>query len=234
MKTIDQILQEKTPDIVESFLQIKSKSSDSDEEVLIKSKLLNDEKLLGILSEYYGVPVINEIKNEDMDFELVRKLPISFSRKYRLMPLSRSDGAINVVLAPPVNLYALDEVKSLFNCPIKTHLTFNHTLYESINSVYEQSKEISNDIEEESTEIAELEIHEPRDLLEAYDEAPIIKFVNSLLFQAVKEKASDIHIECFEKNLVVRFRKDGMLHNITSVQKNTVRCDLTRKNNGRT
>lgn len=229
MKTIDRILQEKTPDIVESFLQMKSKSSESAEEVLIKSNLLDDENLLSVLSEYYELPVLREIKNEDVDLELVRKLPIGFSRKHRLIPISQNNGTMKVVLAPPLDLYALDEVRSLFNCPIETHLTFKHTLYESINRAYEQGQEISSDIVgKETIDSVELNIQEPKDLLEAYDEAPIIKFVNSLLFQAVKEKASDIHIECFEKNMTVRFRKDGMLHNMASVGKNVQASIISR------
>ncbi len=228
MKDIDHILQEKNPEIVESFLQIKSKSSESAEEVLIKSNLLDDEKLLSVLSEYYGVPVLREIRNEDIDFELVRKLPIKFSRKHRLIPISQTNGTMKVALAPPVDLYALDEVRSLFNCPVETLLTFKHTLYENINRAYEQNQEISSDIEQEQTENVELDIHEPKDLLEAYDEAPIIKFVNSLLFRSVKEKASDIHIECFEKNMTVRFRKDGMLQNITSVGKKVQSAIISR------
>lgn len=229
MKTIDRILQEKNPDIVESFLQMKSKSSESAEEVLIKSNLLDDENLLSVLSEYYELPVLHEIKSEDVDLELVRKLPIGFSRKHRLIPISQNNGTMKVVLAPPLDLYALDEVRSLFNCPIETHLTFKHTLYESINRAYEQGQEISSDIVgKETIDSVELNIQEPKDLLEAYDEAPIIKFVNSLLFQAVKEKASDIHIECFEKNMTVRFRKDGMLHNMTSVGKNVQSSIISR------
>ena len=95
----------------------------------------------------------------------------------------------------------------------------NHIVLESINRVYERGKEMTEGIEDDSTGISEYDLQEPKDLLEAEDEAPIIRFVNSLLFQAVKEKASDIHLECFEKELSVRFRKDGILHEITSVPK---------------
>jgi len=228
MKTLDQILQESNPDILENFQELKSKSSDSPEEVLIKSDLLNDETLLKVLSEYYEVPVIREIKDEDIDFELVKELPISFSRKYRLIPLSKTNGTVKIAIAPPIDLYALDEVRSIFNCSIETHLTLNHTLYESINRVYEQGKDMSGDIDDEAIGITESELQEPKDLLETDDEAPIIRFVNSLLFQAVKEKASDIHIECFEKDVAVRFRKDGMLHNITSVPKKTQSSIISR------
>lgn len=219
MKTLDQILQESNPDILENFLDLKSKSTESPEEVLIKSNLLNDDSLLNVLSEYYEVPIIKEIRDEDIDYQLVKELPISFTRKFRILPLTKNNGVLKVAFAPPIDLYAMDEISSLFACNIETLLTHNHIVYESINRVYEQGKEMDEDIDDDSIGITESEIQEPKDLLDADDEAPIIRFVNSLLFQAVKEKASDIHLECFEKEVAVRFRKDGMLHNVTTVPK---------------
>ena len=75
MKTLDQILQESNPDILENFLDLKSKSTESPEEVLIKSNLLNDDTLLSVLSEYYEVPIIKEIRDEDIDYQLVKEVP---------------------------------------------------------------------------------------------------------------------------------------------------------------
>ncbi len=219
MKTLDQILQESNPDILENFLDLKSKSTESPEEVLIKSNLLNDDTLLSVLSEYYEVPIIKEIRDEDIDYQLVKEVPISFTRKFRILPLTKTNGVLKVAFAPPIDLYAMDEISSLFGCNIETHLTHNHIVYDSINRVYEQGKEMADDIDDDSIGITESEIQEPKDLLDTDDEAPIIRFVNSLLFQAVKEKASDIHLECFEKEVAVRFRKDGMLHNVTTVPK---------------
>jgi len=219
MKTLDQILQESNPDILENFLDLKSKSTESPEEVLIKSNLLNDDNLLDVLSEYYEVPIIKEIRDEDIDYQLVKELPISFTRKFRILPLNKTNGTLKVAFAPPIDLYAIDEISALFGCSIETLLTHNHIVYESINRVYEQGKEMDEDIDDDSIGITEAEIQEPKDLLDTDDEAPIIRFVNSLLFQAVKEKASDIHLESFEKDVAVRFRKDGMLHNVTTIPK---------------
>jgi len=219
MKTLDQILQESNPDILENFLDLKSKSTESPEEVLIKSNLLNDDNLLDVLSEYYEVPIIKEIRDEDIDYQLVKELPISFTRKFRILPLNKTNGTLKVAFAPPIDLYAIDEISALFGCSIETLLTHNHIVYESINRVYEKGKEMDEDIDDDSIGITEAEFQEPKDLLDTDDEAPIIRFVNSLLFQAVKEKASDIHLECFEKDVAVRFRKDGMLHNVTTIPK---------------
>lgn len=219
MKTLEQIIGETSPQVLDKFLELVEKSSDSPEELLIKSSLFEDEDKLSILSEYYEVPMLTKISDDDIDFDLVRELPIGFSKKFRLLPLGRDNSTLKVAFAPPMDLYALDEISSLYNCSLQTFITHNYVVISSINRIFEESKEMADEIDDESVGITETEFKEPKDLLDAEDEAPIIRFVNSLLFQAVKEKASDIHLECFEKEVAVRFRKDGLLHNVTTVPK---------------
>lgn len=220
MKSIQEIISEKNPDALVKIDELLQKNGESLEEILLKSEVLSEEEVLEVLSEFYEFPYTLTISEKDIDQELIKTLPITFAKKFRLIPFQKKDDKVIIVFAPPVDLYALDEMKSLFGCEIEPLLALNHVVINSINRIYERGKEMTEGIEEdEATGIAEYDIHEPKDLLEAEDEAPIIRFVNSLVFQAVKEKASDIHLECFEKDVSVRFRKDGLLHEITSVPK---------------
>ena len=219
MKSIQEIISERNPDALVRIDELLSKNGESFEEILIKSRVLDEKEILEVLSEFYEYPYTLTISEREIDPELVKTLPISFAKKFRLIPFQRKNGKVMIILAPPLDLYALDEIRSLFGCEIEPVLALNHVVLESINRVYERGKEMTEGIEDDSTGITEYDLQEPKDLLEAEDEAPIIRFVNSLLFQAVKEKASDIHLECFEKELSVRFRKDGILHEITSVPK---------------
>lgn len=219
MKSLEEIISEKNPDAAVKVNELLSRNGERLEETLLKSKLLSDKEVLEALSDFYEVPYIHSISEKDIDPELVKIIPISFAKRFRLIPLKRGDGKVVVALAPPLDLYVLDEVKSLFGCEIEPFLTLSHVVLDSINKVYERGREMSDEIQEETLGITESEFQEPKDLLEAEDEAPIIRFVNSLLFQAVKEKASDIHLECFEKDLLVRYRKDGILHKVSSVPK---------------
>ena len=219
MKTIEEIISEKKPEALVKIDEILSKNGESIEEALLNYQVLEEEEVLDVLSQFYEFPYILSISEKDIDPELVKILPISFAKKYRLIPFQKKEGSVVIVFAPPLDLYALDEIKSLFGCEIEPVLALDHVVTNSINRVYERDKEMTEGIEDDSQGITEYDIHEPKDLLDADDEAPIIRFVNSLLFQAVKEKASDIHLECFEKEVSVRFRKDGILHEITSVPK---------------
>jgi general secretion pathway protein E len=219
MKSLEEIVNRRNPEAWVKIDELLSRNGERFEETLIKSKALSDNEVLEILSDFYEVPCIHSISEKDIDPELVKLLPISFAKKFRLIPLKRGDGKVLVAIAPPIDLYVLDELKSVFGCEVEPFLALSHVILDSINKVYERGREMTDEIEEESLGITESEFQEPKDLLEAEDEAPIIRFVNSLLFQAVKEKASDIHIECFEKEVTVRFRKDGLLHRVASVPK---------------
>lgn len=219
MKSIQEIISEKNPDALVKIDELLAKNGESAEEALIKSNILEDKDTLEVLSEFYELPYTLNISEKDIDPELIKTLPISFAKKFRIIPFQIRNNKVVIIFAPPLDLYALDEIKSLFGYEIEPVLAMNHVVLDSINRVYERGKEVGEGIEDESAGITEYDIHEPKDLLDAEDEAPIIRFVNSLLFQAVKEKASDIHLECFEKELAVRFRKDGILHEITSVPK---------------
>lgn len=219
MKSIEELIGEKNPEALIKIDEILSKNGESVEEALLNSRVLEDEEVLDVLSKFYEFPYTLSISEKDIDPELIKILPISFARKYRLIPFQKKGDCVEIIFAPPLDLYALDEIKSLFGCDIEPVLAMDHVVVNSINRVYERDREMAEGIEDDTEGITEFDIQEPKDLLDAEDEAPIIRFVNSLLFQAVKEKASDIHLECFEKEVSVRFRKDGILHEITSVPK---------------
>ncbi|HEX3033696.1 MAG TPA: type II secretion system ATPase GspE [Thermodesulfobacteriota bacterium] len=219
MKSLEEIISKRAPLVQDKINELTSKNGEKLEEILLKSNVLSHEEAIGILSEFYGIPGILTISERDIDTDLVKLLPISFAKKFRLMPLHKGDGKVTVAVSPPLDLYALDEIASLFGCEVEPVLAPNSVVVECINKVYERGKEMRDDIEDQALGITESEFQETRDLLEAEDEAPVIRFVNSLLFQAIKERSSDIHIECFEKDVTVRFRKDGILHEVTSVPK---------------
>ncbi|NIP37629.1 MAG: type II secretion system ATPase GspE [Candidatus Dadabacteria bacterium] len=219
MRSLQEILIDRNPELGSRIKDILTTSEDSAEEAIIRSNILNDKQILEAFSEYYELPFRVSIFEKEIDPELAQLIPIAFAKKNRIIPLNRDNNKVYVAISPPLDLYSLDELKSLFNCDVEPFLSPSHVVLDCINKVYERDREVTEDIEGDVTGISEAEFQEPKDLLEAEDEAPIIRFVNSLLFQAVKEKASDIHVECFEKDVVIRFRKDGMLHKITEIPK---------------
>jgi general secretion pathway protein E len=218
LKTLEKLIEERNPSI-KAKLSESVANGERFEEALIKSNLIGESELLGILAEFYGFSCMEKLSEGDIDRELIKSVPIAFAKKYKLIPIKRVGGAVEVAFAPPIDLYVIDEVRSLFGVDVVPYLVPGGIVIDCINKVYERGSGIKDGIEEHDPGITETYLQEPADILDTDDEAPIIRFVNSLFYQAVKERASDIHIECFEKEVTVRFRKDGILHEVTSIPK---------------
>ncbi|MGH7287938.1 MAG: type II secretion system ATPase GspE, partial [Myxococcota bacterium] len=158
------------------------------------------------------------IHTDDVDLELLERLPIAFAKTHSVLPLGRTpEGVLRVATASPLDTTVFDDLRLLFDGDeIETELAPRRTILSLINQAYDRGVgSLDGIVEEASVDFAALasEISaEPQDLLESDDDAPIIRLVDSLFQQAVKERASDIHVEPFEKDIRVRFRSDNMLY----------------------
>ena len=194
-------------------------------DVLVDMGALEPQRLARALAQEYWLPFQAHIDEHALDTELVAKVPINYAKKNRLLPLSSDGSVIIVAVADPSNYEALDDLHVLFASPIQPVVVPGEIMNEAINRAYDQAttttaQDLMIDLEEERLDVVANELaQEPRDLLESEDAAPIIKLVNGLLSQAVKDRASDIHVEVFERDLVVRFRVDGMLYDVLTPAK---------------
>ncbi|MHB8482737.1 MAG: type II secretion system ATPase GspE [Nitrospiria bacterium] len=170
-----------------------------------------------------GLPFLASISEHDIEKEWISKVPIGFAKKNEVIPLKKEGDRVQVATARPFNLNALDDLRILFGREIGVAMASSRLILSLINQVYERSQDsadkVMEGIEGNLIEVDAGEIPVSVDLLEATDEAPIIRLVNSLIFQAVKQRASDIHFEPFEREFVVRYRIDGILYNILSPPK---------------
>ncbi len=175
------------------------------------------------VSEQTAIPRLDTIPDSEVDASLVESLPLSFVKSNLIFPVKRDVDSVIVAIGNPKKLFALDDLARLFSARIRPVLVPEGELLDIINRHYERFSETAQEVVDEidggSIEAIAHSFEEPKDLLDLTDEAPIIKLLNTLLFQAVKEQSSDIHIEPFEKQLEVRFRKDGVLYPILSPPK---------------
>jgi general secretion pathway protein E len=152
--------------------------------------------------------------------ELVAPLPMPFARRHLVLPLGRDDAGLDVAVADPTALDALSDLRFLYRTPVRPLVVPAPALREAITRAYDAASRSAADtmdaIEDERLDLAPTALPEPPDLLEAGDEAPTIRLVNALLSQAVKDGASDVHIEPYERDLAVRFRIDGLLTDVLS------------------
>jgi general secretion pathway protein E len=194
-------------------------------DVLADMGAIEPQRLARALAQEYGLPFQAHIDPATLDNDLVARVPINYAKKNRLLPLGSDDGAVTVAIVDPANYEPLDDLHVLFGKAIQPVIAPAEVITEAINRAYDQAAtttahDLMIDLDEEGLNSVASELaSEPRDLLEADDAAPIIKLVNGLLSQAVKDRASDIHVEVFESDLVVRFRVDGMLYDVLSPPK---------------
>ncbi len=186
--------------------------------------LLGTEALLHAQAEAFGLPVAPEIRPAEIPEDVVRPVPIQFAKRHRVLPLAEENGRVTVALADPEDLRVLHDLRVLLGRPVSPCLAPADQILQAINRVYELGSDRAGDLMEGLSEVGldalAHELEEPKDLLDASDEAPIIRLVNGVLFQAVKDRASDIHVEAFERELQIRYRIDGVLYPVLNPPKN--------------
>jgi general secretion pathway protein E len=225
-KTLGQILVE-TAIISEGQLEealAEQRASDGRKklgEVLVEKDYVNAESMYKALAIQLDLPYYEKLPINDIDPTLVDNIPIHFCRDNLVLPIARDDFNVTVVVSDPLNVAPLDDLRLILSTNINMIISSPSVIENSINRVYERAHDASQKVLDELNvpDISEdADLEETRDLLEASDdEKPIIRLVNSLLARAVKERASDIHIEPFENEVLVRFRIDGILHDKTQV-----------------
>lgn len=168
------------------------------------------------LAQYASLPLITEITEAMADLTVLSQVPLAFLRGYVIIPVVK-DGQTIILAANPLSFQPLDEVNMLLGGNSTYAVAPYDAIVNAINRYYplHGAKEMIAELEEEEKpeEVAFEEIEE-KDILSMASEAPIIKLVNNILFQAVKRSASDIHIEPFEKEIRVRYRIDGIMHDV--------------------
>ena len=177
---------------------------------------VDEEELTAALAEASGLPRVEEIRPGEIPGDLTRAVPIQFAKRNRVMPLAEEEGRVVVALADPDEVEALHDLRVLLRRPLSLRVAAPGQILHAINRAYEQgsdsAEELMEDLADEGLASLAQELEEPQDLLDASDEAPVIRIVNGVLFQAVKDRASDIHIEPFERELQIRYRIDGVLY----------------------
>ena len=199
------------------------KNGTSIENCLVEKKFITAEQLAKAYAEYASYDYIDQITEKMADLTLIGRFPLQFLRDNTIIPIKK-DGAITIVTANPLNFQPVDELTSLIGGDVLYAVAPASTILEAINRYYplEGSKQMIEELEDEDKDIAEsvaLEGIEEKDILTMATEAPIIKLVNQILYQAVKRGASDIHIEPFEKDVRVRYRIDGVMQDTMTIPK---------------
>lgn len=206
-----------TPEQLNEALETQRNQKEKKErlgEILLKKDFVSEENLYKALASQFSLKYIETIDVEKINLDLIRKVPINFCKRFKIIPLAKDDTGIYVAAEDPTNVSVFDDLRMLLDSNIKILISNPTEIIDAVNKAYDKATTAQEFMDGMEEGIDGIDFDEPKDLLDTDDEAPIIRLVNSLLTTAVKEGASDIHIEPFEKDMAVRFRIDGDLRDV--------------------
>jgi len=179
--------------------------------VLIRQGHLTEEALLPVLAEQIGIPYVR-LRDAQIQPQALAKVPAKVATQYHLLPVRLVDHRLEVAIADPFDGQALDELKLLLHCEIRPLLAGQQEIREAIQRYYGLGAETVEQLLGAGARTAATPTTTTEDLGASVDKASIISFVNQLILQAVKDRATDIHIEPYETSMRIRDRVDGVLY----------------------
>ena len=217
---------------LDKALETQKKFGGSLGKALVDQGAISQKSLMVVMSQQLNIPLI-DLSKYKVHKDIIALIPEKTARQYSILPISKLGNMITVAMADPLNLFAIDDIKMITNFRIDPVLATETDLVAAINLYYgsQVSSEITDIFEEAETadiEVLEEEKIDVSEVTEQSQKAPIVKVVSMILNEALKRRASDIHIEAAEKSLRVRYRIDGSLHEVLSLPKKNQNAVIAR------
>jgi type IV pilus assembly protein PilB len=211
-------------------LQEQKGSNDKLGSILVKLSFVTEENLIAFLSRQYGIQSIT-LSQLDIDPEVLKLVPEQIARKYEVLPVKLQGNTLTLAMGDPTNVFALDDVGFMTNLQVIPAVASQAAIRQAIDRAYDtKGGGIADIVSEMEGAAADVELVEGDEeaaaskvdvfeLKESADEAPVVRLINMILVDAIRRGASDIHLEPYEKVFRVRFRVDGVLHEIMTPPK---------------
>jgi type IV pilus assembly protein PilB len=180
---------------------------------LVKTGAMSEAAYADFLGRMYNLPVVR-LSDTDVEPEVTSLIPADVATRFQVIPLRRQGRILTVAMANPANIFAIDDIKFITGLEVQPVVCTEADIKHAIDRYYDSADSLKQVLEglEEDIEIVESTEEEDVGALSAESQnAPVVKLVNSLITDAVKRGASDIHVECYEKSIRVRYRIDGVL-----------------------
>jgi type IV pilus assembly protein PilB len=183
---------------------------------LARMGFISDQEITDFLSQQYRVQSIN-LEEYEIDEDVRKLVSQEVCERHKVIPVSRSGSTLILAMADPSNLHAIDDIKFLTGYNVEPVVSAESAIQKTIEKYYNAAPEISYDQIMEGFDEGEIEVTGDEEELNAGDleragsDAPVIRLCNAILLNAIKKRASDIHIEPYERKLRVRYRVDGVL-----------------------
>ena len=210
-----------TDNQLEEALELQKQEKKLLGEILIEKNFIHPHDVIKVMCQQIEIPFLSELKVDEIDPEVVAEISINYAKHHEILPILETDVNVTIAVSDPFKYEPINDLARIFKKEINIVVSTPLKIQDAINKVYEKAnRNLVDSIEDEFEE--NLDLDGPIDILDASaDEAPVIRFVNSIIFRAVKERASDIHIEPYEKEVVYRFRINRVMTEILRQPKKT-------------
>lgn len=207
---------------LEKALSVQVKTGERLGKVLINLGYLTEENMIEVLEFQLGVPHVH-LTAININKEVASTIPASMAEKYHMIPIKKEGKKLTIAMVDPTNFYAIDDVRMISGCDVEAVIAAEGEITRAINESYG----VSEIVEKAINKLNQVDVPTLTNL-QTVDDAPIICIVNSLIQQAIKERASDIHIEPQDNSVRVRFRIDGVLREVVTFPKHTHAAIISR------
>ena len=211
---------------LDGILSLQEKTGKGLKELLIEKGLLSEEEFISVVAYYLTLPFIEPDKFK-IDPAALKLIPEDMARKLHLMPLYKVQDTLLVVLAEPLDILSLDNLRLSLGCEIRQFLARDKAISELINNYYSEAQSLPEILDSQQllqvVKTKKTDDAESANLIEESQKQPVIRAVNLVLNEAIEKRASDIHIEPTEEDLRVRYRIDGILCDMHSLPKASLR-----------
>ena len=226
----DRLVAEKliTTEQLQRALAEQKGSADKLGTILVRLGFITEDSLVSFLSKQYSIPAIT-VAQVDPDPDVLKLVPEQIAKKHSVLPIKRMGNTLTLAMADPTNVFALDDVGFMTGLQIQPVVASEAAIRKAFERLYETGASVTDmmsELEEADTDVEVVEGGEETftkadvfDLKESADEAPVVRLINMILTDAIRRGASDIHLEPYEKVFRVRFRIDGVLHEIMTPPK---------------
>jgi general secretion pathway protein E len=199
---------------------------------ILISRGLDEDGVLKAFASDLGLEFRSEMEGVRVPSEFTDRIPMAFARAHDMVALAKVDDVLEIACSHPLDVHPQDDLESMLPGEIRFLLVPRHEVAEILNRAYRHKADgVDEALEDlDGADIAGLaaQIEESEDLLDSANKAPIIKLVNSVLFQSLKLRASDVHFQPYTDRLQVRFRIDGLLYDMESIPKNAQDAVVSR------
>ncbi|MDD5465948.1 MAG: GspE/PulE family protein [Candidatus Omnitrophica bacterium] len=204
-----------TPEQLEEGLREQKKTYHFICTILVRLGFATQEKVLAILSEQLNIPCLN-LKDRDIDPLVIKKVPAKFASYYKIIPVEIDNNVLVIAMIDPLDVRTLDDIRLLLGVEVRGVLSSETEIQEAIRKYYGVGADTLEKIIAQKQPQEELKLFSEKteNLEEMAEDASIVRFVNQILTEAIRERATDIHLEPFQNELRTRFRIDGILYDI--------------------